>query len=70
VEIPPSLGTCFIFRVTDNCWHGHKIFKGVRRAIQLNYLTDEAALKQHRSRHNITAKLKNFKRKFTRTNSY
>jgi SM-20-related protein len=69
-EIPPSLGTCLIFRVTENCWHGHKPFTGVRRAIQLNYLADESALKQHRSRHNITAKWKNFKRRFLRKESY
>src|SRR5687767_9145881 len=24
VEIPPTFGTCLLFKVTDNCWHGHK----------------------------------------------
>ena len=31
VEIPPTFGTCLIFKVTDNCWHGHKPFRGARR---------------------------------------
>ena len=64
-EIAPTLGTCLIFQVTTNCWHGHKPFTGIRRAIQLNYLVDDAALRQHRSRHGITAKWKNFKRRLS-----
>ncbi|PWT89507.1 MAG: hypothetical protein C5B54_08775 [Acidobacteria bacterium] len=58
-EIPPSLGTCLIFKVTDNCWHGHKVFSGIRRTIQLNYLTNEKELEKHLSRHGLSAKLKN-----------
>jgi SM-20-related protein len=69
-EIPPTLGHCLIFKVTDNCWHGHKPFEGERRAIQLNYLTNEAALKQHLSKHNLSAKWKSWKKWFSRGDEY
>jgi len=60
-EIPPTFGTCLLFKVTDNCWHGHKPFKGTRKVLQLNYVTDDAALHRHLLRHSLTAKLKNLR---------
>ncbi len=63
-EIPPTFGTCLLFKVTDNCWHGHKPFKGTRKVLQLNYVRDEAALKRHLLRHSVTAKLKSLKEVF------
>ena len=30
-EIVPLLGRCLIFKVTDNCWHGHKPLVADRR---------------------------------------
>ena len=57
-EIPPTFGTCLLFKVTENCWHGHKPFVGTRRVLQLNYVRDEAALNRHVLRHTLTAKLK------------
>ena len=63
-EIPPTFGTCLIFKVTDNCWHGHKPFHGARRVLQLNYIRDEAALNRHLLRHNLTARLKHLKQLF------
>jgi SM-20-related protein len=69
-EITPIFGTCLIFKVTENCWHGHKPFEGERRAIQLNYLSDEAALKQHLSKHQLSARLKGWKRWFSARDEY
>ena len=57
-EIPPSAGTMVAFRVTDNCWHGHKPLVGKRRSIQMNYLVNSAALGKHKFFHSISAKLK------------
>lgn len=57
-EIPPLAGTCVIFKVTDNCWHGHKVFVGKRLSMQLNYLADDVALTKHLNHHRLTAKLK------------
>ena len=34
-------GTCLLFAVTPNCWHGHKPFIGKRLSMQLNYLTGQ-----------------------------
>jgi SM-20-related protein len=57
-EIPPTFGTCLLFKVTENCWHGHKPFVGPRKVLQLNYVRDESALNRHLWRHTVTAKLK------------
>lgn len=64
VEIPPTAGTCLIFKVTDNCWHGHKPFVGKRKAIQLNYVKDETTLKKQMFVHNLSFKFKNLKKRF------
>ena len=69
-EISPEYGTCLIFKVTDNCWHGHKPYEGERRAIQLNYLTDQAALRQHLAKHHMSARLKSWKRWFSHGDEY
>ena len=63
-EIPPTFGSCLLFKVTDNCWHGHKPFKGTRKVLQLNYVRDEASLNRHLLRHSVTAKLKSLKEHF------
>jgi len=59
VEIPPTFGTCVLFKVTENCWHGHKHFSGPRKVLQLNYVRDEAALNWSVRRHRISARIKN-----------
>ncbi len=38
-EVPPLLGNMLVFKVTPDCWHGHKPFEGERRSLQLNYLS-------------------------------
>ena len=58
VEIPPTFGTCVLFKVTENCWHGHKSFNGARKVLQLNYVKDEAALNRSVRRHRLSAKVK------------
>jgi len=65
VEIAPVFGTCLIFRVTPNCWHGHTPFVGPRRVLQLNYIHDEAARDRHILRHKFTAKIKNLHQRIT-----
>lgn len=64
VEIPPTFGTCLLFKVTDNCWHGHKSFEGTRKVLQLNYVRDESALNRHLFRHSMSAKLKSLREVF------
>lgn len=69
-EIAPGFGTCVIFKVTENCWHGHKPYEGERRAIQLNYLSDQSALRQHLSKHHLSARLKSWRRWFSMKDEY
>ncbi len=57
-EVPPTAGTLIAFKVTDNCWHGHKPVVGKRLSIQMNYLVGEAAKGKHQFFHRLSAKLK------------
>ena len=57
-EVPPTAGTLIAFKVTDNCWHGHKPVVGKRLSIQMNYLVGEAAKGKHQFFHGLSAKLK------------
>jgi len=57
-EIPPAAGTLMVFKVTDNCWHGHKPVVGKRLSIQMNYLVGGAAKGKHQFFHRLSAKLK------------
>lgn len=66
-EVTPSAGTCVIFKVTDNCWHGYKSFVGSRRSIMFNYLVSQQAAKRHKSNHWLSAKLKKLKKSLSTT---
>jgi len=57
-EISPEAGHCVIFKVTPDCWHGHEVFVGERRSVQLNYVTSDEARQGHLSRHRFSAYLK------------
>lgn len=50
-EVPPTTGTIFGFKPDDHSWHGHLPFVGERRAIQVSWLRDEAALEKKLRRH-------------------
>jgi len=41
-EVPPIGGTLLMFKRSDNSWHGHKPFSGVRRTIQINWIDNSA----------------------------
>ena len=62
VEVPPSAGTMLAFRCTDHSWHGHKPYEGQRRALQLNWVTDERYVVRERRRHKLSAGVKRTKR--------
>jgi hypothetical protein len=57
-EIPPEAGTAVFFRCTRNAWHGHTPYVGQRRAIQLNWVTDESVVRHEERRHRFSARLK------------
>jgi len=58
LEIAPVGGTLLIFRRSDNSWHGHKPYAGVRRAIQVNWVEDAAIAAREQRRHFVSTRLK------------
>ncbi|MCW5589218.1 MAG: 2OG-Fe(II) oxygenase [Legionellales bacterium] len=65
-QIKPTTGSCLIFEVTHNCWHGYLPFEGARHSIQMNYMTDKQALQSHSNKHSFSAKIKNLKKLFVK----
>lgn len=59
-EVPPIAGTLLAFRRTDNSWHGHRPFDGVRRSIMLNWMTSPAVMRRELRRHALSAGVKSF----------
>ncbi len=60
-EILPKAGTLVAFKCTDNAWHGHKQFEGVRKSLQMNYVKSNSYLIKEQVRHNISAVFKKIK---------
>jgi hypothetical protein len=54
-EIAPELGTLVVFRNGPAAWHGHTSYEGVRRAMQLNWVCDEQAVRRSERRHGLSA---------------
>ncbi|MDH3659540.1 MAG: 2OG-Fe(II) oxygenase [Alphaproteobacteria bacterium] len=54
-ELPPEAGSMVCFRNRENAWHGHGSFDGVRRVLQLNWVTDQVAVRQSERRHRRSA---------------
>ena len=57
-EVPPDNGTLLVFKRSDTSWHGHESFEGVRRSVQMNWMTTEGKKGFHRLRHQISARFK------------
>ena len=57
-EIAPLAGTMVAFRRSESSFHGHYPHKGMRRVIQLNWVTDTAVVRRELGRHRWSARLK------------
>lgn len=57
-EVPPDAGTLLMFKRSDNSYHGHHPFKGLRRAVQLNWVTEQKEVDRHLARHNRSSLFK------------
>jgi SM-20-related protein len=57
-EVTPLAGTMLAFRRSERSFHGHRPFIGPRRALQLNWVRDQAVLRRERGRHRWSARLK------------
>jgi hypothetical protein len=58
VEVPPVGGALLVFRRGERSWHGHEPFEGVRRVVQMNWVTDESVVRREQNRHRLTALIK------------
>jgi hypothetical protein len=59
-EAPPMNGTLLAFRRSENSWHGHAPYEGVRRIIMLNWMVSPAAARRELRRHALSAGIKRF----------
>ena len=50
-EVIPTAGKLLVFKVTDNCWHGHHPFVGARKTLQLNYVTNKQVVEKEMRKH-------------------
>jgi SM-20-related protein len=57
-EIPPRLGNMAVFKVTPNCWHGHRAVPGKRLSLQLNYLSGVKRRGKHQLAHRLVGRMK------------
>ncbi|MGA7801527.1 MAG: 2OG-Fe(II) oxygenase [Gammaproteobacteria bacterium] len=57
-EVSPEAGTMLIFRRSDNSWHGHYPYQGRRRALQMNWVTDQSVVDRELKRHTFSSLLK------------
>jgi hypothetical protein len=57
-EVEPSGGTLLVFKRSDNSWHGHHPFEGKRRAVQLNWVTDQSVVDREQGRHGFSSAIK------------
>jgi SM-20-related protein len=57
-EVPPLAGTLLAFRRSENSWHGHQPFDGVRRSIMLNWMSSAAEARRELRRHAWSAGFK------------
>ncbi len=58
VEVEPAGGTLLIFKRSDNSWHGHLPYEGKRRAIQLNWVTEQSVVDREQGRHGFSSMIK------------
>ncbi|WP_366657364.1 2OG-Fe(II) oxygenase [Fodinicurvata sp. EGI_FJ10296] len=57
-EVEPAGGTLLIFKRADNSWHGHHSYEGPRRAVQLNWVTDQSVVDREQGRHGFSSRIK------------
>lgn len=57
-EVPPLLGTLVAFRRSENSYHGHEPFNGVRRYVMINWMTSGLTAQRELMRHRLSAQAK------------
>ena len=59
-EVPPLLGNLVAFQRTDNSFHGHEPYVGVRRYVMINWMANSLAAQRELMRHKLSAQAKKF----------
>lgn len=54
-EVVPAAGTLVAFRRSENSFHGHKPFSGVRRYVMFNWMASTLAARRELARHRLSA---------------
>ena len=57
-EVPPDNGTLLVFKRSTNSWHGHEPYEGPRRAVQMNWVTDDGVVAYEQRRHRLSSTIK------------
>lgn len=57
-EVSPDDGTLLVFKRSNASFHGHGPFEGVRRSIQMNWMTSQNKRTFHKLRHTLSAGIK------------
>lgn len=57
-EVPPLLGSLVAFQRTDNSFHGHEPYVGVRRYVMINWMANSLAAQRELMRHKLSAQAK------------
>ena len=57
-EIAPSGGNLLVFRRGEHSWHGHAPYEGVRRVVQMNWMTSRALALKEFWRHRLSTVVK------------
>lgn len=57
-EITPSYGTLLVFKNGPRAWHGFQSFTGVRRVIQINWVSGDHYVEREEARHGLSALMK------------
>jgi hypothetical protein len=50
-EVPPLVGTLLVFKRSNKSFHGHLPFKGKRKVIQMNWVTEQKFVEHELKRH-------------------
>ena len=59
-EVPPESGTLVTFRRSDNSYHGHEPYVGVRRYVMFNWMASGFAARRELLRHQVSAVTKRY----------
>ena len=57
-EAPPDSGTLVAFRRSDNSFHGHEPYVGIRRYVMINWMASSFAARRELFRHKLSAQAK------------